>query len=202
MKIELHLHTSKYSECSCNSPQEMMAKLIDNGYDAVYITEHNTVWPQDELNQLQSEFPQIKIFPGIEITTGSMASQHLVVLGTNDPKYSKMSRASEVLENALADGHLTILAHPYRFKGGCEMLDDNLLPDAIEFYTGNHGLEFAIQSLNTAGKLSLPLTNAGDVHALDMIGKFWLETDQPLTTADDIREIIKSGNYTNKHKPL
>ena len=40
MKVELHLHTSRYSLCAVDSPAQMMLRYIDAGYQAVYITEH------------------------------------------------------------------------------------------------------------------------------------------------------------------
>ncbi len=197
MKVELHLHTNRYSTCALNSPREMMACLLEQGYDAVYITEHNTVWPDDELGDLRSEFPSLRIFPGVELATGSMQSQHIVVLGTNDPAYVELTHAADVIAKASDDGHLAILAHPFRFAGGAEMLDQKLLPSAIEFYTCNHSPEFALRSMIIAGQLDLPLVNTGDVHALDMIGRFWIETNRPINQADDIAQIIATQAYKN-----
>ena len=52
MKVELHLHTNRYSPCAGNSPQDMMVALITAGYDTVFITEHEVVWPDKELASL------------------------------------------------------------------------------------------------------------------------------------------------------
>ena len=65
MKVELHLHTFRYSGCSTATPQQLMAELIRCGYEAVYITEHDTMWSDWEIDNLQKEFPQIRIFPGV-----------------------------------------------------------------------------------------------------------------------------------------
>ena len=58
MKVELHLHTSRYSACAVCRPAEMMNGLIARGYEAVYITEHDAVWETAELNDLRRQFPQ------------------------------------------------------------------------------------------------------------------------------------------------
>jgi len=80
MKVELHLHTSRYSACAINTPEEMMQRLVDTGYEAVYITEHNMVWSDKELDELRAKFPPLKIFPGVELNCGLEGIQHLLVL--------------------------------------------------------------------------------------------------------------------------
>ena len=67
-----------------------MARLIEAGYDAVYLTEHDAVWDVAELAELQGQFPAIRIFPGVEVGTMPLTGQrvqHLLVLGTHDAGY-------------------------------------------------------------------------------------------------------------------
>ena len=120
MKIELHLHTNRYSGCAVNSPQEMMRELVRCGYDAVFITEHDSVWPDHELAELQESFPDIHIFKGVELSFSNSA-HHLLVLGSNDPDYLVMNDEAAVLHKAQSQGHQTILGHPFRYGGGREM---------------------------------------------------------------------------------
>jgi len=136
MKVELHLHTSRYSGCAVNSPEEMMTGLIAAGYEAVFITEHAAVWPIEELDELRGKFPQLRIFGGVELYVGS---HHLLVLGTSDASYLDIcDDAPAVLEKARRASHLTVLAHPFRWEEGFEMLYESLRPDAIEYCTCNH----------------------------------------------------------------
>ena len=197
MKTELHLHTNRYSACSRNSPTELMTRLIETGYGAVYITEHDSVWDDYELDELRGRFPRIRIFPGMEIT---LDMQHLLVLGTNDPDYLKMKDTGAILARAKTKGHLTILAHPYRWDGGAAMLDEGLLPDAIEYRTFNQDGPNSERAMARAKELSLPLVNAGDTHALDALDRFWIETDRPIENPRDIRQIILNGEYAMKTK--
>jgi len=199
MKVELHLHTCRYSGCARATPTELMGKLISAGYEAVFITEHDAIWRDWELDHLQSEFPDIRIFPGMELSLGNdvMPLQHLLVLGANDPEYLLMGDLAEILDKARAAGHLTVLAHPARWPGGAQMLEEGLLPDALEYYTGSHTPPQAAQAAEIAARLRLPLVNSGDVHALDFIDRFWIETDRPLEKRGDIRSIVLSGAYAN-----
>jgi len=203
MKVELHLHTSRYSGCAVDSPPELMTELIAAGYDAVFLTEHDAVWPDPELAELRGHFPGLTILPGVELSLDDgRAFQHLLVLGTNDPAFVELARADRpdaaaILDQARAAGCPTVLAHPFRWDGGSAMLRRGLRPDAIELRTCNHGPEHAAVSAATARGLNLPLVNAGDVHSLEMIGQFWIETARPVTCAAELREMLLAGEYAN-----
>ena len=199
MKVELHLHTSRYSACSQNTPAAMMERLIQTGYDAVFITEHNAVWSEDEIAQLQAGFPEIKILPGVELSTGAQGVQHILVLGTTDSEYIELHDVEEIIRKARKDECLTVLAHPFRWAGGAEILEaGRLLPDAIECLSGNHDSIGAVLAQRAAEKLKLPLVNVGDVHNLGDINRFWINTHRPFENVGDIRKIILDGAYDNR----
>jgi len=195
MKVELHLHTSRYSGCAVNTPEEMMAGLIAAGYEAVFITEHAAVWPVEELDELRGKFPQLKIFGGVELYVGP---HHLLVLGTSDASYLDIcDDAPAVLDKARQAGHLTVLAHPFRWEEGFEMLFEGLRPDAIECRTCNQERPAADRAAAVAAEMGLAGVNSGDSHGLDFLDRFWIETPQPLVEPTDIRRIILAGAYKN-----
>ncbi len=176
-----------------NTPEQMVRRYAETGYSAVYITEHDAVWPDSELWAIQEAFPEIRIFPGVELSLGA---HHLLVLGTNDPEYVRITDPADVITRARDEGHLTILAHPYRWNGGAEMLWRNLpLPDAIEYRTCNQDAMMGGVAMDTAGALGLALVNAGDTHALSFINRFYINTAQDIEYADDIRRIILDARY-------
>ncbi len=198
MKVELHLHTSRYSACSKATPAELMERLVQSGYEAVFITEHDAVWSEREIEQLQQGFPDIRIFPGVELSTGPQKMQHLLILGTTDPEYTRLGDVAEILAKARDEGHLTVLAHPFRWEGGAEMLDNGLLPDALEFRTNNQNRKKAKIAADAAERLGLPLVNSGDVHGLKFVNHFWIETDMPLGKATNIRAVVLNRAYVNR----
>lgn len=195
MKVELHAHTIRYSNCAVLTPSELIQSLIKNRYGAVYITEHDAIWPEDDLEFLRREFPQIHIFGGLERSIGD--GMHLVILGADDPIYLEQRDAEEILQTARQRGHTTILAHPFRWKGSDQMLNEGYLPDAMEFRTCNHTAPMAQKAMAFARQAELSLVNAGDIHSADMIGQFWIETDADLSEATDIGPIIQDGDYHN-----
>ena len=198
MKVELHLHTSRYSGCARNTPSELVERMIELGYDALFITEHDAVWSPFEITQLQEGYPQIRVFPGMERSFGQTVYRHILVLGTSDPAYLAIRTEKELIDKARAEGHLTVLAHPFRWEGGEELLASGVRPDALENRTNNHDAAGARQAEAAANRYDLSLVNAGDTHALDFLGKFWIETARPLKQADDIRRIVLASDYVNK----
>ncbi len=195
MKVELHCHTSFYSACASGSPRDLFHAYVSHGYEAIFLTEHHRMWRPHELAEAQEAFPQLQILPGVELNLVMNPLTHLLLLGTQDTDYLKIDKPAEVLEKARAEGHLTILAHPCRWAGGTYILDLGLRPDAIEYKTCNQEFTQAVAARELAEKLKLPIVNSGDVHSVDMIGKYWIETTEPLEQADDIRDIILAGQY-------
>ena len=204
MRIELHSHTSRYSPCATDSPRKLMKHFVKCHYDVVFLTEHNQVWPDKELDDIRKKFPELLILPGVELSISMESSpqaQHLVVLGTNNPAYLVIRDPRRVLERARSEGLLTILAHPFRWEGSGRMLEEGLRPDALEFRTNNHTAEQGKLSRQAAETMGIPLVNAGDTHCRDFINRFWIETKRSLVEARDIREIVLAGAYQNCSAP-
>ncbi len=200
MKVELHAHTSRYSACSMADPDELLTRLVECGYEAVFLTEHQAIWPANDLAELQERFPQIRIFSGVELSDRTHP-QDLLVLGTDDPVYCELAwdgQWAEVLSRARANGHLTVLAHPCRYEGGHQLLLSGLRPDAMEFRSCNHDPSVIGQAKQLARRHKLPTVNAGDLHAISMAGYFWVETDQPLVAPGDLRQAVLAGAYRNR----
>ena len=198
MKVELHLHTSRYSACATDTPNDVMRELIDCGYGAVFITEHDAVWGDWELADLQMSFPEIRIYPGMEIALGSDKSQHLLVLGTGDRTYLQLPTAEDIILRARREGHLTVLAHPFRWPDSPPvLLAGPVYPDAIELYTCNHTGLMADMSGRAGRQLDLPVVNAGDVHALSFVNRYWIETQDDPDGPEDVRRAILARRYSN-----
>lgn len=197
MKVELHCHTSRYSPCAKSRPEDMMAALIAAGYDVVYITEHDVVWRASDIDKLQAAFPKIRIFPGVEKTIGGKDSfQHLLILGTLDQSFIHMTDNKQILDKARQNGHLTVLAHPFRWRVGANLIyREGLMPDAIECRTASHDEEMAEESTAAAKRFNLKVVNCGDSHSPEFLNRAWIETDRPIVKANDIRQIVIDGAY-------
>ncbi|MBN1554831.1 MAG: hypothetical protein JXA11_08795 [Phycisphaerae bacterium] len=198
MKIELHLHTNRYSGCAKNSPEEMLDRLVELHYQAVFLTEHDAVWPGDELENLQRHWPQLRIFPGLELTLHNFRGfGHLLILGATEPEFLDIVDPGEALARARQKDYPTILAHPYRWEGAADMLEKGYYPDAIECSTPNVFPEQAILAQVKAGEFRMPVVNSGDAHGVDFLGRYWIETAESIESPAQMRQILLEGSYDN-----
>ena len=114
VKVEVHAHTERYSVCSRIPPRELVAMADASGYDALFLTEHDRVWPKTEIAGLRELAERVKIFPGIEVTLTDEI--HILVLGAQDPVYERLKTPSDLFGQACSDGFLTVVAHPFRWS--------------------------------------------------------------------------------------
>ncbi len=198
MKVELHCHTHLYSACAVEPPEMLLPAFVRAGYQAVYLTEHDAVWPEGHLADLGRRFPEIRVFGGVEREIRDDHVQHLLILGTSDPAYLAIPDAATLVEKARDEGRLTVLAHPFRWPGGDAMLHQGVRPDALEGRTSNQNAAGRRKSDKAARRLGLPVVNAGDVHSLDMIDRFWIDTTRPVEHPDDVRRIVLDRAYENR----
>jgi hypothetical protein len=197
MKVEFHCHTDRYSQCSSIPPEELVAMAEAAGYEALFITDHNKIWPNTELDELRSLSDRVLIFPAIEITLADRTD--VLVLGAEDEVYENLDQPHDVLAQASEDGLLTVVAHPFRWA---ETLPDYCAAmDAIEIHTCNHSVpEHLDKARAYAEEHHLAPVYSGDSHGLNFMNKFWLETTTSFETAQDFRQLIVSGQYENRKR--
>jgi len=200
MKVELHCHTSRFSLCAINTPDEMLTRLVEEQYDAVFLTEHDALWSSHDIAFMQKRHPKIKVFPGLELTHHHDEGEgisHMLILGTTDPAFLFITDQADLIAHAQKSGCTTIAAHPYRWAGANKLLQHPALPDAIEGFTPNHPPDKATLAHKTAKELSLSTVNTSDAHSVDFLGKFWVETNIDFETPQQLREIIIAREYKN-----
>jgi hypothetical protein len=103
---------------------------------------------------------------------------------------------ARLMHTARENNHLTVLAHPFRWDGAEDLLEI-AVPDAVEHRTCNQQGKSAQKAVDLSAEYDLPLVNAGDVHTVDMINHFWIETMGDIGSASDIRDIVTAGRYRN-----
>ncbi|WP_459939399.1 PHP domain-containing protein [Desulfonatronum parangueonense] len=79
MRIDCHFHSSQYSCCSHVSPQRACEIALSRGLNALLFTEHGIYWSQEKLDELQAQYPDLKLFSGIEIALNE--GYHIVAFG-------------------------------------------------------------------------------------------------------------------------
>ncbi|MBI5091977.1 MAG: hypothetical protein HZB26_05975 [Candidatus Hydrogenedentes bacterium] len=195
MKVEIHSHTDLYSPCSRIPPRELIAMADASGYDALFLTEHQRVWPARELAGLRELSEHVRVFPGIEISFPDRVD--LLVLGAQDALYETLRTPSEVLAQATLDGFLTVIAHPFRYLR--ELPRYCALADAMETCTCNHSEPDHLEAARRcSAEHALSEVYSSDAHGLNFMNKFWLETHASFTTPQEFRNLIVAGHYDNR----
>ncbi len=197
MKVEIHCHTDRLSGDSMIAPRELVAMAEASGYDALFITEHSHVWPQDGLDALQELTSKVKLFSGIEVSLGDGVD--VLILGASDPLYETLNTPESLLAQATADGLPTVIAHPFRWMS--ELPPYCALADAVESRTCNHPDEKWIAAAERyAVDHNQSTVFSSDAHGVNYMNKFWIETEEDFETPQDFRRLLLSGRFTNQSR--
>ncbi|WP_136797605.1 MULTISPECIES: PHP-associated domain-containing protein [Desulfosediminicola] len=189
--IDMHVHTSRYSECAESlDPRQIDSYAMRAGLHAVVITEHNTMWGNNEIKELQAQMSSILLFNGIEVTTNG--GHHLVILGVDEnTPLPKGISCSDAISTAHEQGGVAILAHPYR--NGLPPLHTIEMVDAVEIASTSLSRKETDLSCHLAQFLGKQAIGCSDAHALTRIG--WSYTQFPCSPRDTshLCQMIRQG---------
>jgi len=196
MIIDMHVHTDRYSACSHMSPEAMAQTAMAQRLGGIVITEHDTLWSQDEVQALQARFPALKILRGIEVST---AQGHALSYGvsTEDAAafypHMPLTDLTHIVHDA---GGIVILAHPTRYEDDIpdEVYDADI--DGVESLSLNVRtyMERAIESL--ASQLDVPSIAGTDAHVTESLGFYGTDFHTPIETEQDLVAAVKARAYS------
>ncbi|MGI6363208.1 MAG: PHP domain-containing protein [Bacillota bacterium] len=194
MKVDLHVHTSKYSPCGVSSPEEMVGAAIASGLDAIVLAEHDYMWDEAELADLQGRFPGIKIFAGIEVSID--AAEHIVVIGVPDRQlFAPFMAPADVIAAVRQHQGAAVLAHPFRWRPEVrrDILEVRL--DAVELYSNSirNYMQQPIRSL--LQKLQLPHVASSDGHHTRQLGLYAIDLPRPAQDDKELARMIRRGCF-------
>lgn len=169
-RIDLHVHTSRYSQCAeFLHPLELPKVALNAGLAGVLITDHDVLWEQEEIEAIRSCTLGLALYRGIEITCDRC---HLVVVGIDDAGAVPRRPPLEwVAEFAHGQGAAVILAHPHT-NADPEGLPLDLV-DAVEVLSTSIGPGDALRARRLAMRIKKPEVAASDAHALSCVGWAW-----------------------------
>ena len=109
MLIDLHNHTSKYSDDSLLAPEHLIEVAKKAGLDGIAVTEHDFFWDHDELVDIGKRMDFL-VIPGVEINTDE---GHLLVFGLDHYVFG-MHKTWFLKDLVDKSGGAMLAAHPYR----------------------------------------------------------------------------------------
>jgi predicted metal-dependent phosphoesterase TrpH len=170
LKVDLHLH-SAYSKDSRATPEEVVRRSIELGFDVISITDHGSVQGSLEAQAMPSG---LLVIPGQEVKT---SDGELIVLGLRHPLPSKQP-ALETAMNARKQGGFVILPHPFDpMRRGIGSLSKKLLGhiDAVEVFNSRTIFSrFNQKARQFADQEGLPSVVGSDSHFPGEMGKAFM----------------------------
>ncbi len=203
MRLDLHIHTSRYSPCSGMDPDDLMAAAKERGLDGVCLTEHQIVWPAEEAARL-AEKHGLAVFRGVEVTT---TVGDILVFGLEE-SIKGIPTPEELRTRVEAVGGLMILAHPFRgflVFGFSELMMDLGQACALPAMKLVDGLEvcnvrvtaaendFARQ---VAEELGLISCGGSDAHSPEEVGCCVTVFEETLTDEASLIDALRAGRFT------
>ena len=197
LRIDCHVHTYPRSGCSTIAPDEAVAAAIAGKIDIMVLTEHDYIWPQNEIDALRSKHDgsQIRIFAGLEATC---RNGHFLVFGLSDRKDIYIDMPAETLiDIAHERDAAVVVAHPFRFsiEDGhyCYRLD----VDGVEVMSSNTSASNQKLAEQLANDKNLMKFMASDAHTTSPIGHYFTEVPPHVKTVNDLARFIRGTKPHN-----
>lgn len=194
MIIDLHVHTSRHSQCAKSTPEEMVRAARDRGLDGVVLTEHDVVWLDDEFEALRKVCPGLRLFRAAEISTAE--GEDMLVYGVSDiGPLSGRQPAATVVEQARRAGGAAILAHPLRYHAAIAEPLLRTPPDACEAWSLNI---FAYQRTairEFSERTGCGLVAASDAHHWASLGAYAVRFERPPRDEAELAAALRARAY-------
>ncbi|MEQ8187448.1 MAG: PHP-associated domain-containing protein [Candidatus Eremiobacterota bacterium] len=217
IKIDIHCHTSLYSGCSIQTPEDAVETAIRRGIDGIVITEHDILWKKEELAKLQQKYPGFLILNGIEYSAESYdmliygIPENCLIPGSPkmDEKISKLKIKTKNIFGRIPDalkvehvldyfgklGCAFILPHPFRFNTEMKLSIKTIKRfHGIEVDSSNFHDEDRELAMKLTQKYKIPAVTASDSHSTKTIGLWYIEIPEIKNMKDFVR-IIKQGKW-------
>ncbi len=194
-KIDLHVHTQRYSPCAeLLDPAHLIAKIHDVQLHGVVITEHDVLWSKDEIALLNNGLIAVKIFRGVEI---SSSDGHYVVIGLDSlDSMGHNTPIGMILKKAKEQDAVVILAHHHQHYSETPV-DTKSLPegiDAIEVYSSSTFGKNEIEAKHLADYKGWIKVAGSDAHAIEHVGDTYTAFKEMPSDEKMLAHAIRKGD--------
>lgn len=194
MKFDLHLHTRRHSPDSITDPFDLLRSARRAGLDGVVLTEHDYLWPEEELDELRAYDPGLVILGGMEVTG---RGGDVLVYGITDatPFYRGMSWP-ELVTEVHRQGGAAVAAHPNRWGQPFERLlaETGVEFDGIEVMSNNMDDELREKAAELLTKFpQFAQLGNSDSHDPATVGCCYTDFDATIRTTADLVEAIRAN---------
>lgn len=199
-RVDQHLHTARHSPDSIMDEFEMLAHAHALGLDALVVTDHDYLWPAEEIAELQARANGLVVLPGVEV---SALEGHFLVYGL--PHLEDVEEGiplCDLLDVVRRCGAAIVAAHPFRWEQDFEEIirDHGRAFQALELVSNNVSPQTRARTRSLSGLHDLALTGSSDAHALETLGCYFTEYPQPIRSVADLVSALHQRAFRPRHR--
>ncbi len=196
-KIDMHMHTRRYSACSHIEAEQIIHQADRAGLDAIVITEHHYQWGEEELQELERQAGphRVMVWAGFEYTS---TQGDILVYGLHSSLatgFPSMLRPEQVVEQVLAMGGFCVAAHPTRAGLSFDERIAQLPLTALEVHSVNMQEHEQRLAASLARSLKLPSVANSDAHNLAHVGAYFTEFERPVRSIKELQPALQHGKF-------
>lgn len=191
--LDGHTHTTRWSGCSTIRPRELLDRAVEVGLDGVVLTEHERFWDPEELEELQTNYSELKIFNGVEWEAGTL--HHVLVYLPDPPADGTLPRdPTKLVRDVRARGGFIASAHPYRYYRHYGERNEGISLDGVEVASSNMSEPGKTRKAHElATRWDAVRLASSDAHGLDPVGKFRTRLPREPEDEADLVELLRQG---------
>lgn len=199
-RIDHHIHTSRYSPDSDIDPFELLDRARAAGLQGIAITEHDCLWPEDELDELRARAEGLVVMGGVEI---SAYEGHFLVYGlTRLDEVGPGVSLARLLQVVGREGAAIVAAHPYRWEQDFDAI-------AEAHGRGLHGIELVSNNVTHLTRMRAELlldrepfatTGSSDAHQPAVVGCYFSEFPTKILNLKQFRGALMRGEGRPGHR--
>ena len=202
-RVDLHVHTRRYSPCAESlDPRQLGKTMTAYRLDGVVITEHDQLWPVEDIAALNHPLRKKRIYRGVEI---SSSNGHFIVIGLNNLNGIEPGIAiDKLIAHIEPQGAAIIWAHPYlNYCSTPSPLTGYTLPDGL------HAVEVAsgvtTGKATTAGRAMARLmgwsaVGGSDAHTPRQVGCAYTLLNELPENEEILAAVIRNGYCKARHR--
>lgn len=218
-KTELHCHSTLASNCGRITPREIVEKYVAAGYTSLVLTDHisrdtfqfGNYQGEPDWNSKMDFYLQayralceeakdkLHILLGAEVRIDSHHATDYLLYGVTEEFlrkniYLNSYHLTELSRAAREDGVLIVQAHPFR---DYMVVTPPSLLDGVEVFNGSvkHSPFRCEMAAKWAEHYDLIPTSGSDTHRPTATACGGIETDEPITSNEQLLEVLRSRNY-------
>jgi len=191
-RLDLHVHSTR-SPDGRSELDEVVRLVPQRGLDGFALTDHNTVAGHARLAELAAEHPDLRLIPGVEVST---RAGHLLAYGVSAVPPAGRS-VDDTVEWVTARGGVVVLAHPFRRVHGVggTVCQEARVP-AIETMNGHNGARANRRASEVAAARGVAATGGSDAHSGTELGRAWTRFPEGVDSVGELLEALRRGQTT------